>query len=77
MKLGFWNTILTPNDKVRSGTRATHRAQKLIKRFHRVRPEITDTWMLHHDNAPCHTAISVNGFLAKKYFSVPAATILA
>jgi len=22
--------------------------------------------MLHHDNAPCHTAISVNEFLTKK-----------
>ena len=28
MKRGFWNTILTPNDKVRSGARATHRAQR-------------------------------------------------
>jgi len=28
MKRGFSNTILTPNDKVRSGTRATHRAQR-------------------------------------------------
>jgi len=42
----------------------------LRKRVHRVRPEIADTWMLHHDNAPCHTAISVNECLAKKGFSV-------
>jgi hypothetical protein len=40
------------------------------KRFHRVRPQIEDTWMLHHDNAPCHTAISVNEFLAKRGISV-------
>ena len=26
--------------------------------------------MLHHDNSPCHTAISVNEFLAKKGISV-------
>ena len=52
--------------------------ERLIKRVHRVRPEIADTWMLHHHNAPCHTAISVNEFLAKKrYFSGSAATILA
>jgi len=115
MKRGFWNTILTPNDKVRSGTRATHCTQikarmskskiktmlicffnsqgiiykefvpqgptinkqyyceileRLIKRVHHVRPEIADTWMLHHDNAACHTAISVNKFLAKKGISV-------
>ena len=49
----------------------------LRKRVHRVRPEIADTWMLHHDNAPCHTAISMNGFWAQKmYFSGSAATIL-
>jgi len=35
------------------------------KRVHRVRLETADTWMLHHDNAPCHTAISVNKFLTK------------
>jgi len=30
--------------------------------------------MLHHDKAPCHTAISVNEFLAKKmYFNGSAA----
>jgi len=27
-------------------------------------------WMLHHDNSPCHTAISVNEFLVKKCISV-------
>jgi len=26
--------------------------------------------MLHHDNAPCHTAISVNQFLASKNIAV-------
>jgi hypothetical protein len=26
----------------------------------------THTWMLHHDYAPCHTAISVNNVLTKK-----------
>ena len=40
------------------------------KRVHRVRPEIADTWMLHHDNAACHTAISVNEFLAIKGISL-------
>jgi predicted nucleic acid-binding Zn ribbon protein len=40
--------------------------ERLRKRVHRARPEIADTWMLHHDNAPCHTAISVNEFLTKK-----------
>ena len=44
--------------------------ERLRKRVHRVWPEIADTWMLHHDNAPCHTAISVNECLAKKDISV-------
>jgi len=49
-----------------------------ISRVHLVRPEIADTWMLHHDNDPCHTVISVNEFLAKKrHFSGSAATILS
>jgi hypothetical protein len=43
--------------------------ERLIKRVHhRVWPETVDTWMLHHDNAPCHTATSANEFLAKKVF---------
>ena len=31
-----------------------------------MRLSIADNWMLHHDKAPCHTAISVIEFLAKK-----------
>jgi len=50
--------------------------ERLRKKAHRVRPEIAETWMLHHDNAPCHTANSVNEFLAKVYFSGSAATII-
>ena len=38
----------------------------LGKRVARVRPGIARTWMLHHDNAPWHTAISINEFLAEK-----------
>jgi len=39
---------------------------RLRKRVVRVRPSIANNWMLHHDNAPCHMAISVIEFLAKK-----------
>ena len=35
-----------------------------------VRPGIARTWMLHHDNAPCHTAVSINEFLAGKNIPV-------
>ena len=44
--------------------------ERLRKRVARVRPGIARTWMLHHDNAPCHTAVSINEFLAEK--SIPA-----
>ena len=38
---------------------------RLRKRVYRVRPGIADTWVLHHNNTPCHTAISVNEYLTK------------
>ena len=44
--------------------------ERLRKRVFRVRPSISDNWMLHHDNAPCNTAISLIEFLAKKGISV-------
>ena len=43
--------------------------ERLRERVARVRPGIARTWMLHHDNAPCHTAVSINEFLADK--SIP------
>ena len=36
------------------------------KRVVCLRPSIANNWMLHHDNAPCHMAISVIENLAKK-----------
>jgi len=44
--------------------------ERLRKRVARVRPGIKRTWMLHHDNAPCHKAISINKFLAEKNIPV-------
>ena len=41
-----------------------------LKNVNHVRPEIVDTWMPHHDNALCHSAISMKEFLAKKGISV-------
>jgi len=43
--------------------------ERLRKRVVSVRPSISNNWMLHHDNAPCHMMISVIEFLAKK--SIP------
>jgi len=36
------------------------------KRVVRLRPSIANNWILRHDNASCHMAISVIEFLAKK-----------
>ena len=44
-------------------------AKRLRKRVQRVRTDIADDWVLHHDNAPAHTALSIREFLAKK--SIP------
>ena len=44
--------------------------ERLRKRVERVRPPgNARTWMLHHDNAPSHSAVSINDFLAEK--SIP------
>ena len=39
------------------------RLQKWVQRVHR---DIADDWVLQHDNAPAHTALSIREFLAKK-----------
>ncbi|GFW09757.1 putative transposase [Trichonephila clavipes] len=44
--------------------------ERLRKRVMRVRPNIKNSWVLHHDNAPCHTAISVSRFVASKNIPV-------
>jgi len=40
--------------------------ERLRKREARVRPSIARTLMLRHNNTPCHTAVSINEFLAEK-----------
>ena len=42
----------------------------LRKRVHSFQPEFVHFWMLHHDNTPCHTTISVNEFFTKRGFLV-------
>ena len=42
--------------------------EMLRKRVIRVRPDISHKWMLHHDNAPCHTTLSLQNFLPQKAF---------
>jgi len=44
--------------------------ERLRKRVQRVRTDIADDWVLHHDNAPVHTALSIREFLATKNIPV-------
>ena len=44
--------------------------ERLRKRVQRVRRDITDDWVLQHDNAPAHTALSIREYLAKKNIPV-------
>ena len=39
---------------------------RLRKRVQRVRTDVEDDWVLHHNNTPAHTEFSIRGFLAKK-----------
>jgi hypothetical protein len=38
--------------------------EQLRKRVQWVRTDIADDWVLHHDNAPAHTALVIREFLA-------------
>ena len=42
--------------------------EQLRKQVQRVQRNIADDWVLQHDNAPAHTALSIREFLAKKAF---------
>jgi len=40
--------------------------KRLLEKVRRKRPELfaNNSWILHHDNAPAHTALSMREFLA-------------
>ena len=46
--------------------------KRLREKVRRKRPEhfANNSWILHHDNAPAHTALSVKEFLATKQITV-------
>jgi len=46
--------------------------EKLREKVRRKRPELfaNNSWILHHDNAPARTALSVRKFLASKQITV-------
>ena len=46
--------------------------KRLREKVRRKRPELfaNNSWILHHDNTPAHTALSVRAFLATKQITV-------
>jgi len=46
--------------------------ERLREKVRRKRPELfaSNSWILHHDNAPAHTALSVREFLPTKQITV-------
>jgi len=44
--------------------------ERLQKWVQRVRTDVADDWVLHHGNAPAHTALSIREFLVKKNIPV-------
>jgi len=46
--------------------------EKLREKVRRKRPKLfaNNSWVLHHDNAPAHTALTVREFLATKQITV-------
>ena len=46
--------------------------ERLREKVRQKRPELfaKNSWILHHDNAPPHTALSVKDFLATKQITV-------
>ena len=46
--------------------------KRMREKFRRKRPKLfaNNSWILHHDNAPAHTALSVREFLATKQITV-------
>jgi len=46
--------------------------ERLREKVRQKRPELfaKNSWILHHDNAPAHTALSVKDFLATKQITV-------
>ena len=65
---GIFHTEFVPQEQAVNQFYYHEILERLRKRVVRVRPIIANNWMLHHDNAPCHTAISVIEFLAKITF---------
>ena len=71
----FDSRVIVHKEFVTSGQTVNHTfykdvLERLPKRIQRVQRDIADDWVLHHDNAPAHTALSFREFLAEKNIPV-------
>ena len=71
----FYSHCIVHKEFVPPGQTVNHAFYKnvlegLRKRVQRVRWGIADDWVLQHDNAPAHTALSIREFLAMKNIPV-------
>ena len=67
-KQGIFHKEFVPLGQTVNHTFYREILERLRKRVVRVRPGEARTWILHHDNAPCHTVVCINEFLAPKKF---------
>ena len=66
---GIVHKELVPPEQTLNQTCYREVLERLGKRVARVRPGIERTWILYHDNAPCHKAASIDKFLAEEKHS--------
>ena len=53
-------------ERQRTPLREAFNACRLRKKVIHMSPDITDKWVLHYDNVPCHTALSIIEFFTLK-----------
>jgi len=63
-KKGVIHKEFVPEGQTVNGLYYREVLKRLRDRIRRCRPDLKDGWILHHDNAPSHTALIVAEFLA-------------
>ncbi|GFW95487.1 mariner Mos1 transposase [Trichonephila clavipes] len=64
-KNGVVHSEFVPEGQTVNGAFYVEVLKRLKRRVNRVRPEISASWKLHHDNAPSHTCFVVTEHLTK------------
>ena len=69
---GIFHYEFVPTGQIINQVYYSELLKRLREKVRRKRPEpfANNSWILHHDNAPAHTALSVREFLATKQITV-------